>query len=1312
MKTPPLGLRVDGALLDRCSAITDRERRRFLNGGEAHWGIAQDPQIALAPLGTQILDELGQDSGLSVDLVLAPPGGGATTLLLQLAARLTRDGLDVRWFDEGGIDPGARADVLLIDHADAHVAELHRLLRGGGQGIKHVVAASRAPGWSRVRGHDYGWSGLCDRFRPWDLEPDPAFALRAAAVDADLLLQELDFLSGDARRAVLAIALVQALELPGLPARHLAAALELEDPTPLLESLRREAPVAVASADPPRFETRHPELARALVGRCEGELAPLLCGLVASAARSEDEDDAPLARAGSRVLSRLGDLLDEPHELARAAADASWQAHPRIAALADQLGVLRRAGESRAASELAAARWPELESLDDGEAMRPFLLAWARTDAERAPALAAYALSDQLDAPLDELELKRALVLLADTVPLLEPLAGLRSELPGPQEPTSWTPSEPPPDAEAVAEALAALPTGSPVPEQLAFEGLRRAYNHHIGGRFGPLLAHVPEAADAEDLYIAFSTWCEEAGIEPYPAQDEAFAHLAENESVLLCTPTGSGKSLVALAAHFYAFARGERSVYTAPTKALVNEKFFSLCGAFGSRNVGLITGDGAVNRDAPMICCTAEILSNMALREGRATDFRSVVMDEFHYYGDRDRGMAWLLPLVEMRDARFLLLSATVGAREAMREQLERQTGSPMVLVEGNDRPVPLKFTYRDTPLLESIGAVQKDGLTPAYIVCFSKKEAATLASDLRQVKVEDPQLKSQLKLRRAEVHALLKGHDFGTPFGKQLKSLLPDGIAVHHAGMLPRYRRLVEQLAEAGHVTLICGTDTLGVGINMPIRTVLFTQLYKFDGRRTRHLRPREFHQIAGRAGRKGYDTVGHVWAQPPEHEIINQRERKKAKEKNKKFYAKDAPRDFRGWDSSRFKSLQTQEPKALETPFRLSGTMVLGVLGREGDGLAALHDLIDRVALPDSQAEKEHALADAVVEDLRATNHLRRLGEAWQVLDQRTTSTYERPLGRFLNHSLAALDEADPDFAWRALSCVESILDDPHPVLRGQVKVAKDLLYAELRRARREDPEQEQEIQTRIDALTWPEPEADFLEQQWALWMERNPSLVGGTPSPKSVVREMIECAFGFNDYIREYGLGNEEGRLLYYLSDAVRLLSRELPEWVANHEHMQEIVEGLDVLVRSVDASVVREWERFEDPSGPREDEPEPPPLDVTKRPRAFRVLVRNVAFGWVRRLAHGRHDLVEPSALRPEGIQRAMEPYWARYSQILLDSEARGPSFFTFEGTEVRQTLLDPDEDCEWAVTGTVDIEASRAAGKAVVTLTGIGPIEA
>ena len=347
-----------------------------------------------------------------------------------------------------------------------------------------------------------------------------------------------------------------------------------------------------------------------------------------------------------------------------------------------------------------------------------------------------------------------------------------------------------------------------------------------------------------------------------------------------------------------------------------------------------------------------------------------------------------------------------------------------------------------------------------------------------------------------------------------------------------------------------------------------------------------------------------------------------------------------------------------------------------------------------------------------DLQATTHLRRLdGEAWQVLDQRTTSTYERPLGRFLNHTLAALDEADPDFAWRAISCVEAILDDPHPVLRGQVAVAKDLLYAELRRARREDPEQEQEIQARIDALTWPQPEIEFLEREWVRWMERNPSLVGGTPSPKSVLREMVEFAFGFNDYIREYGLANEEGRLLYYLSDAVRLLSRELPEWVAQHEHMVEIVDGLDLLVRSVDASVVREWERFEDEAGPAEAEAEPAPTDITTRPRAFAVLVRNVAFGWVRRLAHGRHDLVEPSALRPEALLRAMEPYWARYDQILLDAEARGPSFFSFDGRAVRQTILDPDSDCEWAIVGEVDLEASRETGKAVVTLTGVGPIE-
>src|SRR5689334_19792030 len=196
---------------------------------------------------------------------------------------------------------------------------------------------------------------------------------------------------------------------------------------------------------------------------------------------------------------------------------------------------------------------------------------------------------------------------------------------------------------------------------------------------------------DADVAYSAFADWVAGQGFELYPAQDEALVELATGANVVLATPTGSGKSLVAVGAHFFALAAGTRSVYTAPIKALVSEKFFALCAVFGSANVGMMTGDAAVNADAPILCCTAEILANIALRSGADSDLGVVIMDEFHYYADPERGWAWQVPLLEMRRAQFLLMSATLGDVTPIADDLSRRTGRDTAVVEAVDRPVPL---------------------------------------------------------------------------------------------------------------------------------------------------------------------------------------------------------------------------------------------------------------------------------------------------------------------------------------------------------------------------------------------------------------------------------------------------------------------------------------------------------------------------------------------------------------------------------------------------------------------------------------------
>ena len=401
----------------------------------------------------------------------------------------------------------------------------------------------------------------------------------------------------------------------------------------------------------------------------------------------------------------------------------------------------------------------------------------------------------------------------------------------------------------------------------------------------------VPEP---EEVYLAFSSWAETTGRPLYPHQDEALSEILEDRHVIAATPTGSGKSMIALAAHTASLARGGRSYYTAPLKALVSEKFFELVRLFGADNVGMVTGDTSINAAAPIICCTAEILANQSLREGEDMDVDCVIMDEFHYYADPQRGWAWQVPLLELPQAQMVLLSATLGDVSFFVRDLRERTGREVAVVDDAVRPVPLEMEYVVEPIGELLQRLVGQDKAPVYVVHFSQKEAVERATSLLSVDLAS-------KSRKAEIVKALGDFRFGGGFGATLSRLLRAGIGVHHAGMLPRYRRLVERLAREGLLSVICGTDTLGVGINVPIRSVVMTSLVKFDGSKERHLTAREFHQIAGRAGRAGFDTRGYVSVQAPEHVIENAKALAKAgddERKRRKIVRKKAPEGRVNW------------------------------------------------------------------------------------------------------------------------------------------------------------------------------------------------------------------------------------------------------------------------------------------------------------------------------------------------------------------------------------------------------------------------------
>jgi superfamily II RNA helicase len=442
--------------------------------------------------------------------------------------------------------------------------------------------------------------------------------------------------------------------------------------------------------------------------------------------------------------------------------------------------------------------------------------------------------------------------------------------------------------------------------------------------------SRVPDGGvrDADQILDLFLGWAGDAGFELYPAQEEALLELMADRHVVLDTPTGSGKSLVALGLHFRGLGEGKRSFYTSPIKALASEKFFSLCEDFGAENVGMLTGDASINPDASVICCTAEVLANLALRKGEELDAPYVVMDEFHYYADRDRGWAWQVPLISLPHSRFLLMSATLGDMSAVMRHIEDRTGCAAALVQSDERPVPLDFGYRETPLHETIEELMEADRSPIYLVNFTQRECAETAQKLTSMKLTS-------KEEKAAIRKVVGDTRFDTPYGKEFKRFLGFGIGVHHAGLLPKYRLQVEQLAQKGQLKVISGTDTLGVGINIPLRTVLFTKLAKFDGRKVSRLKVREFKQISGRAGRKGFDDQGYVVCQAPEEAIERLKEQRKAVarpgKRSKKSPGKKRPGEI-SWSEDTFKNLVDNPPEKLVSRFRITSGMLVDLLQRD--------------------------------------------------------------------------------------------------------------------------------------------------------------------------------------------------------------------------------------------------------------------------------------------------------------------------------------------------------------------------------------------
>ena len=831
------------------------------------------------------------------------------------------------------------------------------------------------------------------------------------------------------------------------------------------------------------------------------------------------------------------------------------------------------------------------------------------------------------------------------------------------------------------------------------------------------LLGRIPPVHDPDAVYAAFVAWAEERGLSLYPAQDEALIEIVSGANLILSTPTGTGKSLVAVGAHFAALSQGGRTFYTAPIKALVSEKFFSLVEIFGAQNVGMVTGDSSVNADAPIVCCTAEILANLALRHGVDAPVDQVVMDEFHFYSDPERGWAWQVPLLTLPRVQFILMSATLGDIDWLAKDLEERNGRDTAVVVGVDRPVPLHYSYATTPVHETVEDLLQTGQAPIYIVHFSQAAALERAQALTSVKIATRE-------QRDEIADAIGDFRFTTNFGRTLSRLIRSGIGVHHAGMLPKYRRLVEQLAQRGLLKVICGTDTLGVGINVPIRTVLLTALTKFDGTRMRQLSAREFHQIAGRAGRAGYDTAGTVVVQAPDHETENARLLARAGDdpkKIKRIVRKRAPDGFVSWGEPSFNRLVAAEPETLTSSMQVNHAMVLNVIGRGGEPFDELRELIENNHEPRPRQLELARQALSIYRTLRTAEIVQQdpNGRISLTVDLQPNFALNQPLSPF---ALAVFDliqpsegaERSPSYALDMISVLEATLDDPRPVLSAQQFMARGEAVAAMKN---EGIDYEQRMEL-LEEVTHPKPLEELLDAAFATYRRSQPWVGDFKLSPKSVVRDLYERAMTFNDFIGFYKLNRSEGLVLRYLSDAYRAARQTIPD-EAKTEELLDLIEWLGELVRQVDSSLLDEWEELINPSAAVELEGPvlpPTPHNVTTNVRAFRILVRNELFRRVQLAALENYEelgeLDAAAGFDSEAWADAMDAYFRVHNNLGTGPDARSSAMLIVdEGAArwaVRQIFDDPAGDHDWGISATIDIAESNAAGVAVVRVDSVG----
>jgi hypothetical protein len=544
------------------------------------------------------------------------------------------------------------------------------------------------------------------------------------------------------------------------------------------------------------------------------------------------------------------------------------------------------------------------------------------------------------------------------------------------------------------------------------------------------------------------------------------------------------------------------------------------------------------------------------------------------------------------------------------------------------------------------------------------------------------------------------------------------------------------VEQLAQRGLLRVICGTDTLGVGINVPIRTVLFTKLCKFDGQKTAILSARDFHQIAGRAGRKGFDEVGYVVAQAPEHVVENLKLEEKAKRDGKKIVRRQPPdKNFVNWDKKTFERLIAAPPERLTSRFSVSHAMLLNVLSRPGDSCRAMQRLIAESHESPKQKQAHikrgwqlfRSLVDRRIIEItpRADD-----GSYLRInVELPENFSMDQTLSLYLLETIPLLDPESPAYALDLITLVESSLEDPDIILRKQLDKLKTQKLAELKA----EGVEYQDRMDELEKLEHPKPNGEFVYSSFNAFANKHPWVGQENIRPKSIVREMFEEFRSFADYIKIYELQRAEGVLLRHISSVHKVLIQTVPD-TAKNETVREMEEYLRLTIRQTDSSLIEEWERMRDPNYvPRTEEKSARPpganeaeRDITRDAKTFTASIRARVFSFLRAAANDEleqalanlssPELSDGSVWIPEKLGAQLDAYYAEHEYIRLDPEARNLRHTYVKISDdkrtwiVQQVLVDPEEHNDWKAEFAVDIAASRAAGQPVLRLNGISRI--